>query len=110
MIPSAVRRRDRRWIAMPWIGYGGGREATLPDARMSTAEPRITLDPAVLDGKPVVRGTRLSVGHVVGLSADGSREQDTLSDSPGLTTDDIMACLARARDLLKAERAYPTAA
>jgi uncharacterized protein (DUF433 family) len=77
---------------------------------MSDAEPRITLDPAVLDGKPVVRGTRLSVEHVIGLLADGWSEQDILADYPGLTADDVTACLAYARDLLKAERVYPTAA
>jgi uncharacterized protein (DUF433 family) len=77
---------------------------------MSDAEPRITLDPAVLDGKPVVRGTRLSVEHVIGLLADGWSEQDILADYPGLIADDITACLAYARDLLKAERVYPTAA
>jgi uncharacterized protein (DUF433 family) len=77
---------------------------------MPTAEPRITLDPAVLDGKPVVRGTRLSVEHVIGLLADGWSAQDILADCPGLTADDITACLAYARDLLKAERVYPTAA
>jgi uncharacterized protein (DUF433 family) len=77
---------------------------------MSTAEPRITLDQAVLDGKPVVRGTRLSVEHVIGLLADGWSEQDILADYPGLTAADVTACLAYARDLLKAERVYPTAA
>jgi uncharacterized protein (DUF433 family) len=77
---------------------------------MSDAEPRITLDPAVLDGKPVVRGTRLSVEHVIGLLADGWSEQDILADYPGLTADVVTACLAYARDLLKAERVYPTAA
>jgi uncharacterized protein (DUF433 family) len=77
---------------------------------MLDSEPRIALDPAVLDGTLVVRGTRLSVEHVVGLLADGWNEQDILSDYPELTADDFMACLAYARDLLKAERAYPTAA
>jgi uncharacterized protein (DUF433 family) len=77
---------------------------------MSTAEPRITLDPAVLDGKPVVRGTRLSVEHIIGLLADGWSERDILADYPGLTKDDVTACLGYARDLLKAERIYPTAA
>jgi uncharacterized protein (DUF433 family) len=82
----------------------------LREAKMPTAESRIALDPTVLDGKPVVRGTRLSVEHVIGLLADGWSEQDILTDYPGLTADDITACLAYARDLLKAERVYPTAA
>jgi uncharacterized protein (DUF433 family) len=77
---------------------------------MEMTEPRITLDPAVLDGKPVVRGTRLSVEHLIGLMAEGWSEAEILADYPGLTHEDLTACLAYARDLLKAERVYPTAA
>lgn len=77
---------------------------------MDRNEPRITLDPAVLDGKPVVRGTRLSVEHLIGLMAEGWNETEILADYPGLTHEDLTACLAYARDLLKTERVYPTAA
>ena len=77
---------------------------------MDRNEPRITLDPAVLNGKPVVRGTRLSVEHLIGLMAEGWSEAEILADYPGLTHEDLTACLAYARDLLKAERVYPTAA
>lgn len=77
---------------------------------MATTEPRITLDPAVLDGKPVVGGTRLSVEHLIGLMAEGWSEAEILADYPGLAREDLTACLAYARDLLKAERVYPTAA
>lgn len=77
---------------------------------MDRNESRITLDPAVLDGKPVVRGTRLSVEHLIGLMAEGWSETEILADYPGLTHEDLTACLAYARDLLKTERVYPTAA
>ena len=77
---------------------------------MDRNESRITLDPAVLDGKPVVRGTRLSVEHLIGLMAEGWSGAEILADYPGLTREDLTACLAYARDLLKAERVYPTAA
>lgn len=77
---------------------------------MDTNEPRIVLDPAVLDGKPVVRGTRLSVEHLIGLMAEGWSEAEILAEYPGLTREDLTACLAYARDLLKAERVYPSAA
>lgn len=77
---------------------------------MDTDEPRITLDPKVLVGKPVIRGTRLSVEHIIGLMAEGWTEMEILADYPGITHDDLTACLAYARDLLKAERVYPTAA
>jgi uncharacterized protein (DUF433 family) len=68
------------------------------------AEPWIPLDAAVLDGKPVVRGTRLSVEHLIGLMAEGGSETEILADHPGLTHEDLTACLAHARDLLRAER------
>ena len=44
---------------------------------------RIVLDPAILAGKPVIRGTRLSVDFVIGLMADGSSEADILRNYPG---------------------------
>jgi uncharacterized protein (DUF433 family) len=73
-------------------------------------EDRISLDPAVLAGKPVVRGTRLSVEFVIGLMADGWTETDILASYPGLTHKDVTACLAYARDLLKSEKVFPSAA
>jgi len=71
---------------------------------------RIVLDPEVLAGKPVVRGTRLSVEFIVGLMADGWSEQDILENYPGLQREDIRACLAYARDSLASEKVYPSAA
>jgi uncharacterized protein (DUF433 family) len=76
---------------------------------MATNE-RITLDPAILAGKPVVRGTRLAVEFIIGLMADGWAEPDILTNYPGLTHEDISACLSYARDLLQSERVYPSAA
>ena len=54
-----------------------------------TDPARIILDSAVLAGKPVVRGTRLSVDFVIGLMADGWAEADILRNYPGLCQDDI---------------------
>ena len=71
---------------------------------------RIVLDPQVLAGKPVVRGTRLSVEFVVGLFADGWSETEILDNYPNLQRDDIRACLAYARDALASEKVYPSAA
>lgn len=70
---------------------------------------RIVLDPAILAGKPVVRGTRLSVEFVVGLLADGWSEPDILKNYPGLSREDIAACLAYARDILSSEKVFPAA-
>ena len=71
---------------------------------------RITLAPQVLAGKPVIRGTRLSVEFMIGLMADGWSEADILRNYPGVTHEDIIACLAYARDLLSSEKVYPSAA
>ena len=58
-----------------------------------TEHPRIALGPDVLAGKPVIRGTRLSVEFVIGLMADGWSEADILANYPGVMRDDIIACL-----------------
>jgi uncharacterized protein (DUF433 family) len=71
---------------------------------------RITLAPEVLAGKPVIRGTRLSVEFVIGLMADGWTEADILRNYPGVTHEDIIARLAYARDTLSSEKVYPSAA
>ncbi|MGH7087772.1 MAG: DUF433 domain-containing protein [Stellaceae bacterium] len=75
-----------------------------------TEHPRISLDPNVLAGKPVVRGTRLAVEFVIGLLADGWSEADILANYPGLAREDVLACLAYARDVLSSEKASPSAA
>jgi uncharacterized protein (DUF433 family) len=55
---------------------------------------RIVVDPAILSGKPVVKGTRLSVELIVGLLAEGWSEAAILGNYPGLTLEDVRACLA----------------
>jgi uncharacterized protein (DUF433 family) len=55
---------------------------------------RIVLDPTILAGKPVIHGTRIAVDFVIGLLADGWNEKDILHNYPGLSHDDIAACLA----------------
>jgi uncharacterized protein (DUF433 family) len=77
---------------------------------MSTENPRIALDPTVLAGKPVISGTRLSVEFVIGLMADGWSEADIMANYPGITHDDVIACLAYARDTLSSEKVFPSAA
>jgi uncharacterized protein (DUF433 family) len=75
-----------------------------------TGHPRITLDPKVLAGKPVIRGTRLSVEFIISLMAEGWSEADIVANYPGIAHDDILACLAYARDALGSERVFPSAA
>lgn len=71
-----------------------------------TDSARIVLDACVLAGKPVIRGTRLSVDFIIGLMADGWSEADILRNYPGLSHEDVAACLAYARDLLRSEEVY----
>jgi uncharacterized protein (DUF433 family) len=59
---------------------------------------RIELNPAVLGGKPVVRGTRIPVEDILRKLADGATEADLLDAYPRLTRDDIQAALRYAAD------------
>ena len=77
---------------------------------MADNNARITLNPAVLTGKPVIRGSRISVEFVIGLMADGWSEANILENYPGITHDDMLACLAYARDTLSSEKVFPSAA
>jgi len=64
------------------------------------------VDPAILVGKPVVRGSRLAIEFIVELLAEGWSDADILANYPGLTTEDIRACLAYASAVLHAEKVY----
>lgn len=70
---------------------------------------RIVVDPEILAGKPVVRGTRLAVEFVIDLLAQGWSESEILENYPGLSREDILACLAYASATLQAEKVYPVA-
>jgi uncharacterized protein (DUF433 family) len=56
----------------------------------------IVVDPEILAGKPVIRGTRLAVEFILELLASGQSEDNILSNYPGLTREDILACLSYA--------------
>lgn len=68
---------------------------------------RMVVDPAVLVGKPVIKGTRLAVEFIIDLLAQGWAEAEILRNYPGLTHEDIQACLAYASERLRAEKVYP---
>ena len=70
---------------------------------------RITADPKVLAGKPVVRGTRISVDLVIDLLLRVAAGEQVLEQYDHLTMDDVHACLAYAREVLQSERVYPAA-
>jgi uncharacterized protein (DUF433 family) len=75
---------------------------------MDAEQPSIALDPNVLTGK--LRGTRLSVEFVIGRLAAGWSEIDILANYPGVTHEDILACLAYARDTPSSEKVVPSTA
>ncbi|MFL6210271.1 MAG: DUF433 domain-containing protein [Pyrinomonadaceae bacterium] len=54
---------------------------------------RITLDPKVMLGKPVIRGTRLTVEYVLNLLAHGATIEEVLAEYEGLAPEDIQACI-----------------
>jgi uncharacterized protein (DUF433 family) len=58
----------------------------------------IVIDPNVRFGKPIVRGTRISVGDVLAYLAGGMSEDEILADFPQLSRDDVRACLAFAAE------------
>ncbi len=71
---------------------------------------RIEVNPDVLVGKPVVRGTRLAVELILELLAAGESEADLLASYPRLTREDLLACLAYASHLAHEFRSYPLSA
>lgn len=70
-------------------------------------QERITIDPKILAGKPIIKGTRLAVEFVIDLLANGWSEAEILQNYPRLTHEDIQACLSYASALLKSEKVYP---
>lgn len=85
-------------------GDRGLREGTLD------WQERIEIDPGILVGKPIVRGTRLAVEFIIDLLAQGWTEAEILRNYPGLTREDVQACLGYASATLQAEKVYPLVA
>ena len=71
---------------------------------------RIVVDPEILAGKPVIRGTRLAVEFILELLASGQSEQEILANYPGVTHEDILACLSYASYLAHEYKAFPIVA
>jgi uncharacterized protein (DUF433 family) len=68
---------------------------------------RITVNPEIFSGKPIVRGRRLAVEHVLGMLAAGDSIDDLLREYQWLERDDIQACLVYAKRLVGHERVEP---
>lgn len=69
---------------------------------------RITIDPKIMVGKPVVAGTRIPVDLVLEKLAHTPDIKEILRDYPRLTKEDVQAALEYARDLVAGEEIYPT--
>jgi uncharacterized protein (DUF433 family) len=78
----------------------------LPGDETMNWRERVTVDPEVLAGKPVVKGTRLSVEFIVGLLAEGWTDQQLRANYPSLSEQDVRACLAYAAEVLRDETTY----
>jgi uncharacterized protein (DUF433 family) len=70
---------------------------------------RIAIDPTIRFGKPCIRGTRISVGDVLGYLAAGMSEDQILADFPQLTNEDLRACLAYAAECERRTLSTPAA-
>lgn len=68
---------------------------------------RVTVNPDIFGGKPIIRGRRLAVEHVLGMLAAGDSIDDLLREYPWLERDDVQACLVYAKRLVGHERIEP---
>ncbi len=68
---------------------------------------RIVLDPKIMVGKPIIRGTRLTVDFILNLLAHGATEKEILEEYRGLTGEDIRACFLFATKTLKETEFMP---
>ena len=70
---------------------------------------RIAINPDVRFGKPCVRGTRLTVGEILGALATGMTEAEVIAEFPQLTHEDLLACFAFAAERERRLRVIPAA-
>lgn len=68
---------------------------------------RITVNPEIFSGKPIIRGRRLAVEHILGMLAAGDTTEDLLKAYPWLEREDVQACLIYARRIAANERIEP---
>jgi len=69
-------------------------------------QDRISIDPDVLVGKPVVKGTRIAVESIIDLLGRGYTVEQVIQQYDHLTAEDVQACLAYAAEVLQSEKVY----
>lgn len=74
---------------------------------MEDYQKRIEINPKILLGKPVIRGTRIPVELIIKLIAQGWQDKDILKEYPSITKSDIRASLLYAEKLVEEEEVYP---
>ncbi len=79
----------------------------MPESSEDALLARITTNPAIFAGKPILRGHRLAVEHVLGMLAAGDTPETILKGYAWLEPDDIRACLVYARRVVGHERIEP---
>jgi len=67
---------------------------------------RIVIDPEILAGKPVIKGTRISVDFILELLANGWSYEQILNNYPQLKKEDILAAIAYSYEIIKEEKIY----
>jgi uncharacterized protein (DUF433 family) len=85
--------------------FEGRCKILVSEERMDWRE-HIVVDPRVLVGKPVIKGTRIAVELVIDLMARGYSKEQILDQYDHVTVEDIQACLAYASETLRSERVY----
>ncbi len=81
----------------------------MPSIATSHEGGRITIDPDICNGRPVIRGMRITVETVLGYLSAGDTAEEIVQQYPMLEADDISACLAFASRLMKHRYAVVTA-
>jgi len=105
--PGSVRRQGRARRAPC-----SARQAGIYSRSRSTTDEkalleRITYNPQIFGGKPIVRGHRLAVEHVLGMLAAGDNVETVVSGHPWMEREDVLACLAYSRRVVGHERIEP---
>jgi uncharacterized protein (DUF433 family) len=90
-----------------FCGVPAGHRRRIPLVNEADLLKRITVNPKIFGGKPIVRGRRLAVEHVLGMLAAGDSVDDLLRAYPWLEREDVLACLAYARRIVGHERVEP---
>jgi uncharacterized protein (DUF433 family) len=82
----------------------GARDMTMNEEKLLE---RIVVNPSIFNGRPIIRGRRLAVEHVLGMLAAGDTPETILAGYPWLEPEDIQACLIYARRVVGRERVEP---